>query len=114
MTDAGGGGDRAVDAAVRAGESDRPDRLFEDPYARLLAGPEGFALLADVAAGRPPGAVSTGITIRTRWIDDQGIPRPQPGHRLSWRTTYQKATTTVPATRSAIGPGSRVLAAVGA
>lgn len=58
-------------AAVRAGESERPDRLFEDPYARLLAGEDGFALLADVAAGLPPGAVSTGVTIRARWIDDQ-------------------------------------------
>ena len=58
-------------AAVRAGESERRDRLFVDPYARLLAGDTGFELLADVAAGLPPGAVSTGIAIRTRWIDEQ-------------------------------------------
>ncbi|RPH65224.1 MAG: SAM-dependent methyltransferase [Myxococcaceae bacterium] len=32
-------------AAWRADESERPDALFHDPYARALAGPEGFELL---------------------------------------------------------------------
>ena len=31
-------------AAVRARETERPDRLFEDPLAEVLAGPEGFHL----------------------------------------------------------------------
>lgn len=58
-------------AAVRAGESQRHDGLFHDPFAQLLAGEDGFTLLTDVAAGLPPEAVSTGIAIRTRWIDEQ-------------------------------------------
>ena len=32
-------------AAARARESERPDRLFNDPLAAALAGPEGFAWL---------------------------------------------------------------------
>jgi len=32
-------------AAPRARESERPDRLFDDPLAAALAGPEGFAWL---------------------------------------------------------------------
>ena len=52
-------------AAVRADESTRPDRLFEDPWAAALAGPEGAAWLA----GRPPGSTLP-IAIRTRFFDD--------------------------------------------
>jgi len=53
-------------AAARARESARPDRLFDDPFAQALAGPEGFALLE--AAGR----LSAGdyLAIRTRFFDD--------------------------------------------
>ena len=32
-------------AAERAIETERPNRLFEDPFARMLAGSEAFALL---------------------------------------------------------------------
>ena len=33
-------------AAWRAVESERPDALFHDPFARTLAGPEGFLVEA--------------------------------------------------------------------
>lgn len=52
-------------AAVRAGERARPDRLVDDPWAELLAGPEGMAWLA----GRSPASVLP-IVIRTRYFDD--------------------------------------------
>ncbi len=54
-------------AAGRARESRRADRLFDDPYAELLAGEDGLALLHDM----PPGAASTrSLAIRTRFFDD--------------------------------------------
>ena len=52
-------------AAVRAAETTRDDRLFEDPWAEALAGPEGAAWIA----GRPPGSTLP-IAIRTRFFDD--------------------------------------------
>ena len=60
-------------AAARALESRRADRLFEDPYAELLAGPEGFALLERMAHARQGPAASHEnpyLAIRTRFIDD--------------------------------------------
>ncbi len=62
-------------AASRARETRRPDRLFEDPWAELLAGPEGFELLARwEQAARPPnapaGMENPYIAIRTRYFDD--------------------------------------------
>ena len=51
-------------AALRARESERPDRLFSDPFAARLAGDAGFRLLADF------GANST-ISVRTRWLDER-------------------------------------------
>ncbi len=52
-------------AAVRAGESARDDRLFDDPWAAALAGPAGMDWLAQ----RPPGS-SLSIALRTRYFDD--------------------------------------------
>jgi methyltransferase (TIGR00027 family) len=63
-------------AAARARESRRPDRLFEDPYAAALAGPEGFAFMQRTEdAARVPGAPAAPdgnpyIAIRTRAFDD--------------------------------------------
>jgi methyltransferase (TIGR00027 family) len=56
-------------AAVRARESERPDRLFHDPYARVLAGDAGFAMMArsEAAAGGRPHPF---IPVRVRWFDD--------------------------------------------
>jgi methyltransferase (TIGR00027 family) len=50
-------------AAIRALESDRPDRLFSDPFARALAGTEGLQML-DAAN------VGIYVAIRTRFFDD--------------------------------------------
>jgi methyltransferase (TIGR00027 family) len=54
-------------AAVRARESARSDRLFEDPLAEVLAGPEGFDLMNRMEAdlGENPTLV-----IRPRFFDD--------------------------------------------
>ncbi len=52
-----------VTAAMRAAESDRPDRLFADPFAAALAGDAGRALAARMAAGDT-------IAVRTRYVDD--------------------------------------------
>jgi methyltransferase (TIGR00027 family) len=64
-------------AALRARETGRADRLFEDPYAAALAGDLGPALLAEVLAATFPatGPRTVPITpdynsIRTRFFDD--------------------------------------------
>jgi methyltransferase (TIGR00027 family) len=55
-------------AAIRACETDRPDRLFEDPLARALAGEEGFRLLGPT--GPQVGDVGVYVAIRTKFFDD--------------------------------------------
>ncbi|MFI0741030.1 SAM-dependent methyltransferase [Streptomyces sp. NPDC021100] len=50
-------------AALRARESERPDRLFDDPFAAVLAGDTGRRL-ADRAG------VVEAIPVRTRYFDD--------------------------------------------
>ncbi|MBC2876989.1 MULTISPECIES: SAM-dependent methyltransferase [Streptomyces] len=50
-------------AALRARESERPDRLFDDPFAAVLAGETGRRL-ADRAG------VVEAISVRTRYFDD--------------------------------------------
>jgi len=52
-----------ITAAVRAAESARPDRLFDDPFAATLAGDVGRALAARMDAGDV-------IPVRTRFDDD--------------------------------------------
>jgi methyltransferase (TIGR00027 family) len=52
-------------AAYRADESDKPDAMFRDPYARRLAGERGFAI---VAAIKQP-AIRYGVVLRTAAID---------------------------------------------
>jgi methyltransferase (TIGR00027 family) len=56
-------------AAARSRESERADRLFEDPWAALLAGNEGFDFLAREEALLPdrPQAV---FVVRHRFFDD--------------------------------------------
>ncbi|MFE0192049.1 class I SAM-dependent methyltransferase [Streptomyces sp. NPDC058989] len=53
-------------AAARAVESERPDRIFDDPYARLVAGETGFELLERYAGS----AVVPFVLVRTRYMDD--------------------------------------------
>lgn len=59
-------------AAVRERESQRPDRLFDDPWAGVLAGADGRALMHWMEAQIPqpvPGD-SPVLTERTRYFDD--------------------------------------------
>lgn len=55
-------------AAVRARESERADRLFNDPWASLLAGEEGQAWRERTTGGKDENEV--GLAIRTRFFDD--------------------------------------------
>jgi methyltransferase (TIGR00027 family) len=61
-------------AAARARESERPDRLFDDPFARAMANADGFELLAEMEPlsllhGRPRRE-NPYFAIRTRFFDD--------------------------------------------
>jgi methyltransferase (TIGR00027 family) len=55
-------------AAVRARESERADRLFNDPWAATLAGEEGPAWRLRTTGGKDENEV--GLAIRTRFFDD--------------------------------------------
>lgn len=54
-------------ASARALESEREDRLFNDPWAAALAGPEGEAWRAQQAGG---AFNTTPMVVRTRFFDD--------------------------------------------
>lgn len=63
-------------AAFRALESERPDALFKDPLARVLAGERGFA----IAAAHPQGYVTAWMTaLRTVIIDEMILARVAQG-----------------------------------
>ena len=81
-------------AAWRADESERPDALFRDSYARTLAGPEGFELLE---AARELALVEAPfVPVRTVFFDQRIVPGSQVvllgagmdarAFRLQWRT----------------------------
>jgi methyltransferase (TIGR00027 family) len=55
-------------AAARARESERDDRLFDDPYAARLAGTAGPAALA--ASERASSGENAFLPVRTRFFDD--------------------------------------------
>jgi methyltransferase (TIGR00027 family) len=58
-------------AAARARESKRADRLFDDPLADALAGPEGWAFLEAIERAAPgPTPENPYLPIRTRFFDD--------------------------------------------
>ncbi len=58
-------------AAHRARESERPDRLFHDPLAGLLAGEAGMAMLAQAEQHAPHHELMAAyLAIRTRYLDD--------------------------------------------
>jgi methyltransferase (TIGR00027 family) len=57
-------------AAARARESQRLDRLFDDPLAAALAGPEGFAWLDELERAQPWGEPALYVVIRTRFFDE--------------------------------------------
>ena len=56
-------------AAVRARESERPDRLFEDTFAAGLAGSKTLQLVAERAKNTNDGTLDR-LAIRTRFFDD--------------------------------------------
>jgi methyltransferase (TIGR00027 family) len=62
-------------AAWRAAESERPDALFHDPFARRLAGPEGFAVLDGARKVAPIEAPT--IPVRTRFFDQRIVAGTQ-------------------------------------
>jgi methyltransferase (TIGR00027 family) len=57
-------------AAARAQESERADRLFCDPLAAALAGPEGFAWLERMESAAHSDSPGLYPVIRTRFFDD--------------------------------------------
>lgn len=57
-------------AAARARESERADRLFDDPLAAALAGPEGFAWLERMESAARSEGPGLYPVIRTRFFDD--------------------------------------------
>jgi methyltransferase (TIGR00027 family) len=57
-------------AAARARESARPDRLFTDPYAADLAGPDGPELLHHFHTPHADRGGNPFLPVRTRWFDD--------------------------------------------
>src|SRR5215217_3910194 len=66
-------------AAARARESERLDRLFDDPLAAALAGSEGFAWLDHMERAQPWGQPALYVVVRTRFFDDFLL-------RASWAT----------------------------
>jgi methyltransferase (TIGR00027 family) len=67
-------------AAGRARESERPDRLSDDPFAAELAGPDGFRWMGE---WRLPGMSEENPTIgpRTRFFDDLVLQAMEQGIR---------------------------------
>ncbi len=57
-------------AAARARESERVDRLFDDPLAAALSGPEGFAWLEHMESAARSDSPGLYPVIRTRFFDD--------------------------------------------
>ncbi|WP_166908355.1 SAM-dependent methyltransferase [Mycobacterium sp. DL440] len=56
-------------AAIRAEETRRPDRLFEDPFAQKLAGESGQRMLAEAVAATGDKSMVQ-IVVRTRYWDE--------------------------------------------
>ena len=57
-------------AAARARESEHPYRLFDDPLATALAGPEGFSWLERMEPVPRFGGPALYVVVRTRFFDD--------------------------------------------
>jgi methyltransferase (TIGR00027 family) len=67
-------------AAARARESERADRLFEDPWAAALAGEEGFEFLEQEEALHP-NRPKAAFVVRHRFFDDFLLERAVDGLR---------------------------------
>lgn len=66
-------------AAYRAEESERGDALFDDPFARALAGERGFELLSAMPKGRK---LSWPMVVRTALVDRMVAERVEAGADL--------------------------------
>lgn len=69
-------------AASRARESRRPDRLFNDPLAAVLAGEEGASLLTHFHTAHAADTGNPFLPIRTRWFDDYIAEAVNPGSQV--------------------------------
>jgi methyltransferase (TIGR00027 family) len=65
-------------AYFRALESERPDALFRDPYARRLAGERGRSIVE----GLPKGPLSWSLAVRTRVFDELIVDGVRDGVRI--------------------------------
>lgn len=65
-------------AIYRAMESERPDALFHDPYARRLGGARGEAIVRELPEGR---AMAWSLIVRTAVIDEQVLRCVREGAR---------------------------------
>jgi len=63
-------------AEYRAMETDRPDAIFRDPYARRLAGPEGAKIVASMPRGKQ---FAWPMIVRTAVMDEIIIDRVRAG-----------------------------------
>jgi methyltransferase (TIGR00027 family) len=63
-------------AVYRALESERPDALFRDPYARRLAGERGAALVREIPRGKDS---AWAMIVRTRVLDEMILRAVQGG-----------------------------------
>jgi methyltransferase (TIGR00027 family) len=72
-------------ARIRAGESARPDRLFDDPYAAAFVAAMPQAYADEVARRRAPGSLGAvlalHVVVRTRFYDDYLIAAAAAGCR---------------------------------
>jgi methyltransferase (TIGR00027 family) len=59
-------------AVYRAMETDRPDAIFRDPFARRLAGPEGEAIVKAIPNGL---AIAPPLIVRTAVLDELILER---------------------------------------
>lgn len=101
LTEAGNGLDPVAGtarwtAAMRALESARPDRLFDDPLAATLAGEPGRALQEQMG-----DSSNAAIAVRTRFFDDAitGLTAGPELHPRGWHTDVTPLSTagTLPA-----------------
>lgn len=66
-------------AEYRAMETDRPDAIFRDPYARRLAGPKGAEIVGAMKRGR---AMASPMIVRTAVFDEMIVDRVRAGADL--------------------------------
>src|SRR5476649_959597 len=59
-------------AVYRAMETDRPDAIFRDPFARRLAGPEGEAIVKAIPNGLQ---IAPPLIVRTAVLDELILDR---------------------------------------